>query len=97
MYDKAIIEASDFVVDIGPNAGEKGGYIVYKGEQKDWRKQREKTWLGQNGEAGLDHGRFGCCLLPLILKGKRIIGNQLGPSERERIEEGFSVLTSKRL
>ena len=34
-HDKAIIEASDFVVDIGPNAGEKGGYIVYKGEQKD--------------------------------------------------------------
>ena len=34
-HDKAIIEASDFVVDIGPNAGEKGGYIVYKGKQKD--------------------------------------------------------------
>ena len=44
-HDKAIIEASDFVVDIGPNAGEKGGYIVYKGKQKDLIKTN--TWTSK--------------------------------------------------
>ena len=32
---------------------------------------------------------LGVLCYPFVLKGKRIIRNQLGPSECERLEEGF--------
>ncbi|MGR3317480.1 MAG: excinuclease ABC subunit UvrA, partial [Candidatus Anammoxibacter sp.] len=34
-HDKSIINASDYVIDIGPAAGEKGGTVVFQGTIKD--------------------------------------------------------------
>ncbi len=31
-HDEAIIRSSDFIVDLGPGAGKKGGYIIYSGK-----------------------------------------------------------------
>lgn len=34
-HDKNIIEASDFLVDLGPGAGHNGGHLIFAGEAKD--------------------------------------------------------------
>ena len=34
-HDREIIEAADFLVDLGPGAGEKGGELIFAGESKD--------------------------------------------------------------
>ena len=40
-HDKATIMAADFVVDLGPGAGEHGGQVVAKGTPKQIRKAKE--------------------------------------------------------
>ena len=50
-HDKEMIEQSDFVVDLGPGAGEHGGKVVAAGEPgklKDKRKKRKEK-SGENG------------------------------------------------
>jgi len=39
-HDRDIIEASDWIVDVGPGAGEEGGEIIFSGEKNDlWESQ----------------------------------------------------------
>lgn len=33
-HEKLVIDSADYIVDLGPGAGEKGGYLVYAGEPK---------------------------------------------------------------
>ncbi|RPG60689.1 MAG: excinuclease ABC subunit UvrA [Flavobacteriales bacterium TMED191] len=42
-HDKSIIKAADYIVDIGPGAGEKGGKIIFKGTFKDLKKSNTST------------------------------------------------------
>ena len=45
-HDRDVIEQSDYIIDLGPGAGEKGGYIVFKGLKKDFYKNKKsKTAL----------------------------------------------------
>ncbi|MCR4278489.1 MAG: excinuclease ABC subunit UvrA [bacterium] len=42
-HDKAVIEAADYVVDVGPGAGEYGGEIVAKGTVAEIKKNKDST------------------------------------------------------
>jgi len=42
-HDKETIEAADFIVDIGPNAGKGGGEVVFSGNLKKLRKAKTLT------------------------------------------------------
>ena len=45
-HDRDVIEKSDYIIDLGPGAGEKGGYIVFNGLKKDFHKSKKsKTAL----------------------------------------------------
>ncbi|MED5578918.1 MAG: excinuclease ABC subunit UvrA [Nitrospinota bacterium] len=45
-HDRDVIEQSDYIIDLGPGAGEKGGQIVFDGLKKDFNKSRKsKTAL----------------------------------------------------
>jgi excinuclease ABC subunit A len=37
-HDRAFIEAADYVVELGPGSGERGGEIVFSGAQEEFRK-----------------------------------------------------------
>ena len=37
-HDEEIIRATDYIIDIGPNAGRLGGEVVYQGDMKDLKK-----------------------------------------------------------
>ncbi|MBI3195536.1 MAG: excinuclease ABC subunit UvrA, partial [Ignavibacteriae bacterium] len=47
-HDKEMIESADFVVDLGPGAGEHGGFLVASGDQKQFKIKNEK--LKKNGD-----------------------------------------------
>ncbi|MAQ47483.1 MAG: excinuclease ABC subunit A [Flavobacteriales bacterium] len=42
-HDKTIIKSADYIVDIGPGAGEKGGKIMFQGLYKDLKKSNSLT------------------------------------------------------
>ncbi len=51
-HDKEMIEQADFVVDLGPGAGEHGGRVVAAGEPGKLKNKSEKL-SGKNGENGV--------------------------------------------
>ncbi len=48
-HDKEMIEQADFVVDLGPGAGEHGGYLVAAGKPKEFKNQKFRMKAGGNG------------------------------------------------
>jgi excinuclease ABC subunit A len=65
-HDKEMIEASDFVVDLGPGAGEHGGYVVTTGKPHQLRLQNKSLKIKGNGE-GVES------MTALYLKGRKHI------------------------
>ena len=49
-HDKDIMEEADYIVDIGPGAGKKGGEVVFQGNAKDLLKAPTLTASYLNGE-----------------------------------------------
>ena len=49
-HDKDMMLAADYVVDIGPKAGRKGGEVVFQGTPQDMLKQHTITSMYLNGE-----------------------------------------------
>ncbi len=48
-HDKEMIRSSDFVIDLGPGAGEYGGYLVTSGKPDELALQNESIRIGDNG------------------------------------------------
>ncbi len=42
-HDQAVIEASDYIVDVGPGAGEYGGHIIAEGTLAEIKRSKEST------------------------------------------------------
>ena len=53
-HDKDMMLAADFIVDIGPKAGRKGGEVVFQGTPKEMLKQHTITRMYLNGEMNID-------------------------------------------
>ena len=53
-HDKEMMLSADYVVDIGPKAGRKGGEVVFQGSPKDMLKQQTITAKYLNGELKID-------------------------------------------
>jgi excinuclease ABC subunit A len=51
-HDKEMIQSADYVVDLGPGAGEHGGYVVTVGKPKQLKSQRAKCKIAGNGFNG---------------------------------------------
>ena len=49
-HDKETMEAADFIVDIGPNAGKFGGEVVFSGNMKQLLKSKTLTAQYMNGQ-----------------------------------------------
>ncbi|MEX2117239.1 MAG: excinuclease ABC subunit UvrA [Bacteroidota bacterium] len=64
-HDKEMIESADFVVDLGPGAGEHGGYVVTKGKPGEL-KVKSEVKVGGNGTSAES-------LTASYLKGKKHI------------------------
>lgn len=54
-HDRETILGADFVVDIGPEAGKKGGEVIFAGEVKDLLKQNTLTAQYLNGTKSISH------------------------------------------
>ncbi len=54
-HDKETIEAADFIVDIGPNAGKYGGEIVFAGTLAKMHKAKTLTAKYLNGEKKIEY------------------------------------------
>ncbi len=65
-HDKEMIQSADFVVDLGPGAGEHGGYVVTTGRPDQLKVKNEKLKMAGNG-VGAES------LTALYLKGKKEI------------------------
>lgn len=65
-HDKEMIEAADFVVDLGPGAGEHGGYVVTTGKPQHLRSLNSALKIGGNG-GGVES------MTALYLKGQKHI------------------------
>ncbi|MBI2619674.1 MAG: excinuclease ABC subunit UvrA [Ignavibacteriales bacterium] len=65
-HDKAMIRSADHVIDLGPGAGEHGGYVVTSGRPNLLRARNESLKTGGNGATAES-------LTALYLKGKREI------------------------
>lgn len=46
-HDEEIMRAADWLIDIGPNAGDQGGEIVYEGSIPSGLENKENNFLGQ--------------------------------------------------
>lgn len=57
-HDKDMMLAADYIVDIGPKAGRKGGEVVFQGTPKDMLKQHTITSQYLNGELKIDLPRI---------------------------------------
>ena len=53
-HDKDMMLAADYVVDIGPKAGRKGGEVVFQGTPQDMLKQHTITSMYLNGEMNIE-------------------------------------------
>ncbi|MEX1274810.1 MAG: excinuclease ABC subunit UvrA [Bacteroidota bacterium] len=65
-HDKETIESADFVIDLGPGAGEHGGYVVTFGKPGQLKLKNDTIKPNGNGEGGVSH-------TALYLKGKKTI------------------------
>jgi excinuclease ABC subunit A len=65
-HDKETIKSADYVIDLGPGAGEHGGYVVTYGKPSELKVKNEKLKIGGNGFEGISH-------TALYLKGERKI------------------------
>ncbi len=63
-HDKETIKSADYVIDLGPGAGEHGGYVVTCGKPNELKNENLK--IGGNGFEGISH-------TALYLKGERKI------------------------
>ncbi|MCX6143429.1 MAG: excinuclease ABC subunit UvrA [Ignavibacteriales bacterium] len=81
-HDKETIESADYVIDLGPGAGEHGGYVVTSGSPKALKLRNEKLKSTGNGFDGQS-------LTALYLKGKRTIEV---PAKRRRGHEKWLSL-----
>ena len=73
-HDKETIQSADYVIDLGPGAGEHGGFVVTTGPPHELKIRNEKLKSGGNGYDGQS-------LTALYLKGKRTIEV---PTQRRR-------------
>ncbi len=53
-HDKDMMYAADYIVDIGPKAGRKGGEVVFQGTPKDMLSQHTITSMYLNGEMKIE-------------------------------------------
>jgi len=53
-HDQEMMENADYIVDVGPKAGRKGGEIVFQGKYADMMKQHTLTSQYLNGELCID-------------------------------------------
>ena len=53
-HDKDMMLAADYIVDIGPKAGRKGGEVVFQGTPKDMLSQHTITSMYLNGEMNIE-------------------------------------------
>lgn len=53
-HDKDMMLAADYVVDIGPKAGRKGGEVVFQGTPQDMLNQHTITSMYLNGEMNIE-------------------------------------------
>ena len=53
-HDKDMMLAADYIVDIGPKAGRKGGEVVFQGTPQDMLKQHTITSMYLNGEMNIE-------------------------------------------
>lgn len=65
-HDKEMIQHADFVLDLGPGAGEHGGHVVTSGKPSQLKIQNEKLKILGNGQDGYSY-------TALYLKGKKSI------------------------
>ncbi len=65
-HDKQTIESADYVIDLGPGAGEHGGFVVTSGPPKSLKMRNEKL-------KGTGNGFDGQSLTALYLNGRRTI------------------------
>ncbi|GBE03496.1 UvrABC system protein A [bacterium BMS3Abin09] len=70
-HDKTIIDASDWIVELGPGGGSKGGRLVYAGSRKDFEKAETLTaqYLRDKGMIALPKQRKKGSGKTLSLKG----------------------------
>ncbi len=54
-HDKEMIQSADFVVDLGPGAGEHGGHVVIAGTPSQLQRQNGKAKIAGNGEGAISH------------------------------------------
>jgi excinuclease ABC subunit A len=52
-HNLEVIKSADWIIDLGPDGGEKGGYIVFEGTPEDLVRQ-EKSFTGKYLQAKLD-------------------------------------------
>lgn len=53
-HDKDIMNEADYIVDIGPGAGRKGGNVVFQGTPQDMKKSQTLTASFLNGENSIE-------------------------------------------
>src|SRR5574344_1262 len=53
-HDKDMMLAADYIVDIGPKAGRKGGEVVFQGTPKEMLRQHTITSMYLNGEMNIE-------------------------------------------
>ena len=85
-HDKQMIEHADFVLDLGPGAGEHGGHVVTSGKPRELRLKNEA--LARQG-----NGTDGQSFTAMYLKGLRTIAV---PAERRKGSGKTLVLTGAR-
>jgi len=65
-HDKETIQSADYVIDLGPGAGEHGGYVVTSGHPTELKVRNDRLKSSGNGYDGQS-------LTALYLRGKRTI------------------------
>ena len=60
-HDEELIRSADWVIDMGPGSGSKGGKVSFEGEVKDLEKSSSLTgkWLRNLKKQGFQNHRFG--------------------------------------
>ncbi len=59
-HDRTVLDAADFVIEMGPDAGERGGKVEFAGTGEQWREGNSLTasfWSGKRGVLGRAHQR----------------------------------------
>ncbi len=54
-HDKEMIESADYVVDLGPGAGEHGGYVITTGKPHQLEIKNERLKIPGNGRGAVSH------------------------------------------